>query len=58
MRVIDINIDSPNDLYRGIYITKYNGICINGMKYVLNGKEDAFTFDDLFKPCVTTISLC
>lgn len=38
MRVIDINIDSPNDLYRGIYITKYNGICINGMKYVLNGK--------------------
>ena len=38
MRVIDINIDSPNNLYRGIYITKYNGICIIGMKYVLNGK--------------------
>ena len=38
MRVIDINGDSPNNLYRGIYITKYNGICINGMKYVLNGK--------------------
>ena len=35
---MDINIFSPNNLYRGIYIARYNGICIRGIKYVLNEK--------------------
>ena len=35
---MDINIFSPNNLYSGIYITRYSGICIRGIKYVLNEK--------------------
>ena len=42
---MDINIFSPNSLYSGIYITRYNGICIRGIKYVLN-ENDNYPYEE------------